>query len=413
MTIFSYIAVDSKKSSVNGTIDQPDRAGAIDALTKQGLRPISIKEAKLGSTNASFNFSKLLGGEKKIKSDQLVMFTRQLSAMVGAGVPLLRALNSLSTHIAENPILKKMLTGIIGDVEAGSTLGDALAKYPNTFNDVYVNMVRAGEAAGILEEILSRLALQQEKSTAMRKKIKSSMMYPMVLMGITVLAFFGLMFFVIPQIGKVLTDLGGADAKLPGLTLFMLGLSHFIITYWYIVFGVLGGGIYGFLQYIKTPNGKFQFHYIILRIPVVKTIVMKVAVANFARTFSALTEAGVAVLEALHVTSRAVGNVVYEKALVEAAEEVKIGKTLSSVIESKIIFPPIVSQMLLVGEETGQTDKVLVKVADFYEEEVDLAIASLSSIIEPVMIVIMGSMVGLIAASVMLPIAGLAQSIKG
>ena len=412
MTIFSYIAVDSKKAPVNGTIEQPDRAAAIGALTKQGLRPISIKETKAGSTNASLSFNKLLGGEKKIKSDQLVMFTRQLSAMVGAGVPLLRALTSLSDHVAENPTLKKMLAGVIGDVEGGSTLGDALAKYPNTFNDVYVNMVRAGEAAGILEEILARLALQQEKSTAMRKKITSSMAYPMVLMGITVLAFFGLMFFVIPQIGKVMTDLGGADAKLPGLTLFMLGMSHFIITYWYVIFAVIGGGTYGFLRYIKTPTGKFQFHYIILKIPVVKTIVMKVAIANFARTFSALTEAGVAVLEALHVTSRAVGNVIYERALVEAAEEVKIGKTLSSVIESRPIFPPIVSQMLLVGEETGQTDKVLVKVADFYEEEVDMAISGLSSIIEPVMIVIMGGMVGLIAASVMLPIAGLAQSIK-
>lgn len=412
MPIFSYLAVDSKKTSVNGTIDQPNRASAIDALAKQGLRPISVKETKITSNNSSSFLSKLAGGEKRIKSDQLVMFTRQLSAMVGAGVPLLRALTSLSEHIAENPTLKKMLNSVIGDVEAGSTLGDALARYPNTFNDVYVNMVRAGEAAGILEEILARLALQQEKSTAMRKKIKSSMTYPIVLLGITGLAFFGLMFFVIPQIGKVLTDLGGADAKLPGLTLFMLGLSRFIISYWYLVFGVLGGAIIGFTRYIKTPTGKFQLHYIILKIPVLKVIVMKVAVANFARTFSALTEAGVAVLEALHVTSRAVGNVLYERALVDAAEEVKNGKTLSSVIESKTIFPPIVSQMLLVGEETGQTDKVLVKVADFYEEEVDLAIASISSIIEPVMILIMGSMVGLIAASVMLPIAGLAQSIK-
>ena len=251
MTIFSYIAVDSKKAPVNGTIEQPDRAAAIGALTKQGLRPISIKEAKAGSTNASLSFNKLLGGDKKIKSDQLVMFTRQLSAMVGAGVPLLRALTSLSDHVAENPTLKKMLAGVIGDVEGGSTLGDALAKYPNTFNDVYVNMVRAGEAAGILEEILARLALQQEKSTAMRKKITSSMAYPMVLMGITVLAFFGLMFFVIPQICKVMTDLCGAYAKLPGLTLFMFGMSHFIITYWYIIFAVIAVALMGFCATLK------------------------------------------------------------------------------------------------------------------------------------------------------------------
>ncbi len=411
MTIFSYTAIDNKGAPVNSTIDQTDRTSAINALTKQGLRPISIKEAKTGSTSPNSMFSNLFGGNK-VKSDQLVMFTRQLSAMVGAGVPLLRALTALSNHIAESPMLKKILNGVIHDVEAGSTLGDALGKYPNTFNDVYVNMVRAGEAAGILEEILKRLALQQEKSATMRKKIKSSMSYPVVLLSITVLAFFGLMLFVIPQIGKILTDLGGAEAKLPGITLAMLGISGFITKFWYIIFVVLGGGTYGILRYIKTPRGKFRFDYLTLKLPLIKIIVMKIAVAHFARTFSALIEAGVAVLEALNVTSRAVGNAIYEKALVEAEEEVKNGKTLSSVIEANSLFPPIVSQMLLVGEETGQTNKVLVKVADFYEEEVDVAIEGISSIIEPIMIVIMGSMVGLIAASVMMPIAGLAQTIK-
>jgi len=273
-------------------------------------------------------------------------------------------------------------------------------------------MVRAGEAAGILDDILKRLAVQQEKSMTMRKKIKSSMSYPVVLICITVIAFFGLMFFVVPQIGKILTDLGGAEAKLPAITLFMLATSAFILKYWYLIFLVTGGIIFGFIRYIKTPKGKFRFHSLILKIPVIKIIIMKIAVAHFARTYSALIEAGVAVLEALSVTSRAVGNVVYEKALVEAEIEVKNGKSLSSVMESNTLFPPIVAQMLLVGEETGQTEKVLVKVADFYEEEVDTAISSISSIIEPIMIVIMGGMVGLIAASVMMPIASLAQNIK-
>lgn len=409
MPTFSYIAIDGKGSVINGSAEQLDRSAVIDAIAKQGLRPISISETKAKS--AGFDFKNLLGGNK-VKSDQLVMFTRQLSAMVGAGVPILRALNALSQHIAESPILKKILVNIIHDMEAGTTLGEAFAKYPNTFNDVYVNMVKAGEAAGILDDILKRLAIQQEKSMSMRKKIRSSMAYPIVLLSITVLAFFGLMFFVIPQIGKILTDLGGADAKLPGITLFMLGASNFMIKFWYLIFLVIGGSSYGIIRYIKTPTGKFQFHTLILKLPLIKVIVMKVAVAHFARTFSALIEAGVAVLEALSVTSRAVGNVVYEKALLEAEVEVKNGKSLSSVMEKNPLFPPIVPQMLLVGEETGQTEKVLVKVADFYEEEVDTAISGISSIIEPVMIVIMGVMVGLIAASVMLPIASLSQNIK-
>lgn len=409
MSTFAYIAIDEKGGTVNGIADQLNRAAVIDILTKQGLRPISITETKAKA--ATFNFKNILGGNR-VKPDQLVMFTRQLSAMVGAGVPILRALTALSEHIAESPVLKKILVNIIHDVEAGATLGDAFAKYPNTFNDVYVNMVRAGEAAGILDEILKRLAIQQEKSMSMRKRIRSSMAYPIVLLCITFLAFFGLMFFVVPQIGKILTDLGGKDAKLPGITQAMLATSGFMIQYWYVIVAGLIGGIYGLIRYTKTPNGKWQLHSLLLKTPLIKVIVMKVAVAHFARTFSALIEAGVAVLEALTVTSRAVGNVVYEKALIEAEIEVKNGKSLSSVMEANPLFPPIVPQMLLVGEETGQTERVLVKVADFYEEEVDTAIGSISSIIEPVMIVIMGGMVGLIAASVMLPIASLSQNIK-
>ncbi len=408
MAKFLYIATNDENKSINGTIDANDRAAVISALTKQGLHPISVKEQTVKST--SVNFGGLFKGGK-VKSDDLVMFTRQLSAMVSAGVPLLRALNSLAEH-TESEGLKKVLGGIISEVQAGAPLADALGKYPGTFSEIYVNMVRAGEAAGILDEILKRLAIQQEKNSTIRKKVKSAMTYPMVLISITVIAFFGLMLFVIPQIGKIVSDLGGPDAHLPGLTLAMLGISGFMTSYWYILLPALFGGVVLILRYIRTPAGKSQFHHLVLKLPAIKTIVIKVSVARFARTFSALMGAGVAVLEALDVTARAVGNVVYEDALHDAAERVKNGETLSSVIEKNPLFPPIVSQMLAVGEETGQTDTVLVKVADFYEEEVDVAIDGLSAIIEPVMIVIMGGMVGLIAASVMMPIAGLANQIK-
>jgi type IV pilus assembly protein PilC len=406
MPTFNYTAINAQNKSVSSSLEAADRPTAISSLAKQGLRPISLKQQ--GSKGFNFN----IFGAGKVKSDDLVIFTRELSAMVSAGVPLLRALNSLEQH-TDSDALKKVLGTIIKEVEDGAPLADSLAKYPNTFSDVYVNMVRAGEAAGILDEILKRIAMQQEKNSTIRKKVKSAMTYPMVLIIITVIAFFGLMLFVIPQIGKILTDLGGPEAKLPAITLIMLGISGFITSYWYLLFPVIIGGIVLLLRYIKTPKGKHQFHTIILKIPGIKNIIMKVAVARFARTFSALMGAGVAVLEALDVTSRAVGNVVYEKALTDAAKQVKEGASLSSIIEKNPLFPAIVSQMLSVGEETGQTDVVLVKVADFYEEEVDVAIDGLSSIIEPVMIVIMGSMVGLIAASVMTPIASLAQNIKG
>jgi type IV pilus assembly protein PilC len=408
MPKFSYVAIDSERKTINGKTELPSRASVIEALQKENLRPVSIKEVKSGSLNFNITIFK----KTKVKQDQLVVFTRQLSAMTGAGVPLLRSLSSLEKH-AEDEVMKTILGEIIKKVEAGSPLADALAKYPATFNDIYVNMVRAGEAAGILDDILKRLALQQEKSAAIRKKVKSAMAYPIVLIVITVLAFFGLMLFVIPQIGSILTDLGGPDAKLPGITLFMLGISGFITSFWFILIPALIGAVFGILQFIKTTKGKRLFDSLILKIPGVNTIVKKIAVARFSRTFSALMGAGVAVLECLEVTSRAVGNTMYEEAIKRAALGVKNGKSLSAIIEQDELFPAIVGQMLAVGEETGQTDIVLVKVADFYEEEVDLAIEGVSSIIEPVMIVVMGGMVGLIAASVMTPIASLSQNISG
>ncbi|MDX2776566.1 type II secretion system F family protein [Streptomyces caniscabiei] len=405
MPLFEYLATNSQNQPISGSIDANDRQAVMSALAKQGLRPVSVKEKTSRGFGKSF-------GSKKVKSDHIVMFTRQLSAMVGAGVPLLRSLTSLEKH-TESAALKTILADVVKDVEGGASLADALAKHPDTFSDVYVNMVRAGEAAGILDEILRRLALQQEKNATIRKKVKSAMAYPMVLVVITVIAFFGLMIFVIPQIGKILTDLGGPDAELPAITQMMLGISTFLTSFWYIIIPVIGGGIYLLMRYIKTPKGKSQFHHLVLKIPGIKSIVTKVVIARFARTFSALMGAGVAVLESLEVTAHAVGNVVYEEALLNAGEAVKNGDQLSNVIDKNPLFPSIVAQMLAVGEETGQTDKVLVKVADFYEEEVDVAIDGLSSIIEPVMIVLMGSMVGLIAASVMVPIASLSQNIKG
>lgn len=281
------------------------------------------------------------------------------------------------------------------------------------FDNIYVNMVRAGEAAGILDDILKRLAIQQEKSNTIRKKIKSAMTYPSVLVGITVVAFFGLMLFVIPQIGNVLKNLAGDDAELPALTQILMSFSNFIINFWYIIFPALFGGFFGLIKYIKTPSGKAVFDRLVLKIPGVGPIITKIVVARFSRTFSALMGAGVSVITALEVTANAVGNTVYYHSLNKAVAEVKNGRQLSSILkEEPHLWPEIVVQMVGVGEETGNTEMVLTKVADFYEEEVDLAIEQINSVIEPVMIVIMGGMVGVIAAGVMEPIASLSKNVK-
>lgn len=401
--LFTYKATRKDGTAVSGTVEAGDRAAALASLVHQGLRPLVVK-AGGGHKGQSFSFG------NKVKTSELVIFTRQFSTMISAGVPLSRGLATLQDS-PSNPYFRKILLAINKEVEGGAPLADAFAKYPNVFDDVFVNMVRAGEEGGILDEILKRLALQVELNATIKKKIKGAMTYPIVILSVTIIAFFGIMLVIMPKIGKIFTQLGGPGAQLPIYTRILLGFSHLCQKYAIFAIPVIAGLIYMLLRYLKTPTGKFQFHTVMLRTPVIKTIITKVAIARFSRTFASLMAAGVGVLEALEITGRAIGNKVIEKELAKAAEQVKNGRQLSEVIEESPHFPRIVSQMLAVGEETGKTDVVLVKVADFYEEEVSTTIDSLASIIEPIMIIFMGAGVGLIAASVMGPIASLSTNI--
>lgn len=405
MSRFAYKAMSGDGAVMTGVIDGVDRNSVVASLHKQGLKPLSL-EIDTGSTRKRKGIFK-----PKVKTQDLVIFTRQLSTMVSAGVPLLRAMTTLQTQ-SENQTLREVLGNVVKDIQSGAALGDAFAKHPDVFSDIYVNMVRAGEAAGIMDDILKRMATQEEKNAKMKKKVKGAMTYPMVILTLTIVAFFGLMIFVIPMIGKVIKDLGGEDAKLPPITEAMLTMSSFMVNQWYIVLGVLIAVVYALKKYIATPGGQYNLHRLVLRMPIIKMIVVKVAVARFARTFASLMGAGVSVLEALRITGRAIGNRVIEKELDEAAKQVTNGKQLSQALSGSKIFPAIIPQMLAVGEETGQIDKVLIKVADFYEEEVDTIIDSLSSILEPVIMVVLGAGVGLIVYSVMAPITSLATSIK-
>jgi type IV pilus assembly protein PilC len=330
--------------------------------------------------------------------------------MINAGVPLVRSLNTLNEQ-TESSALREVLSVVSKDVESGMSFAESLEKHPNVFGPIYTSMVKAGEAGGILDDILKRLAMQQEKDASIKKKIKSASAYPMVLLVITIIAFFALMTFVVPRIGQIVTDLAGDDAVLPIQTRVLLGVSDFMINYWYIFAIIVVGGFILIRRYIKTKRGRRNWHALLLRIPVIKTVITKVAIARFARIFSSLMSAGVSVLDSINVTADAIGNVIIEEELKEAGKAVTSGQQLSEPLANSKHFPPIVAQMLSVGEETGQTDQVLVKVADFYEEEVDNMVESLSSIIEPIMIVVMGAMVGLIASAVIGPISELSQTI--
>ncbi|HET7827676.1 MAG TPA: type II secretion system F family protein [Candidatus Saccharimonadales bacterium] len=402
MSDFAYNALNSKGEPISGVISAASREAAVIELRNQGSRPLSVK-AKGKSLNLNI-------GKPKVKQKDLVIFTRELSTMISAGVPLPRILSTLASQF-DSKAFREIIAGINHDVESGQPLGDAMSKFPDTFSDIYVNMVRAGEAGGILDDILKRLATQVEKDSSIRKKIRSAMAYPIVISCVTVIAFFGIMLFIIPKIAKIFTDLGGPNAKLPVYTRAMLSISHFMVHNLIFILVIFAAMIFGFRHYIKTEKGKYRWHALLLRLPVVGNIVIKIAVARFSRTFSSLMGAGVSVLDALEITGRAVGNKVIQKELVEIAQAVKNGQPLGKELLGAKFFPPIVGQMLSVGEETGKVDEVLVKVADFYEEEVDAVIDGLASIIEPVMIIVLGSVVGLIAASVMGPIANLSKQI--
>lgn len=401
---FTYTATKDGKT-IQGNAEGANKEAVIEMLHRQGAKPLVVKaESSRGGFSKKFK-----GG---VKQKDIVIFTRQLSTMISAGVPLIRAMNTLQEQ-SDSKTFRTIIQAISKDIEGGMALGDAFAKYPTVFSDVYVNMVHAGEAGGILDDILKRLAAQVEQDASMRKKIKSAMTYPVAILGITVIAFFGITIGVMPKIGKILTDLGGEDAKLPIYTQIMLDLSGFMQKYFVFIIIFMFIGAFLFRRYIRTPKGKYQFHAFLLRVPILKGIIIKIAIARFARTFASLMTAGVGVLDALEVTGGAIGNKVIEAELKEAAKAVKNGKQLSEPLSQSEHFPAIVSQMLAIGEETGQIDTILVKVADFYEEEVATIIDSLSSIIEPLMIVVLGGMVGMIAASVMGPIASLSKNIGG
>lgn len=406
MARFTYTASKDGKT-IHGTSEAASKEALIASLRKQNITPLLIKPEKAGGS-----MFKGLGFGKKVKVKELAVFTRQLSTMVSAGVPLNRSLHTLEDQ-TKSAYFKKVIAGVSKDVEGGTPLADAFKKYPNVFSDVFVNMVRAGEAGGILDEILKRLSLQIERDASMRKKIKGAMAYPVVILTVTVVSFFGIMIFIIPKLGAIIKDLGGEDAELPIYTQAMLSISGFLQKYAIPI--VIGTFIIAFFvrRYIKTTKGRYQFDGLLLRVPVISTVITKVAIARFSRTFASLMSSGVTVLEALEVTGGAIGNKVIEKELQDAAHEVKNGKPLSEPLAKSKHFPSIVAQMLAVGEESGQIDTILIKVADFYEEEVETTIDSMASIIEPIMIIILGAVVGVIAASVMGPIANLSKNVGG
>jgi type IV pilus assembly protein PilC len=401
---YTYTAIDKSGKRVSGAIEAATEANAHDSLRNRNLKILKLQK------ESSVSLAKLGLGSKKVKLKDMMIFTRQLSTMINAGVPLVRSLNTLQSQ-TENPTLKKHIGEVCKDVEGGMSFADALEKHPAIFGQIYVNMVRAGEAGGILDDILKKLAVQQEKDAHIRAKFKGAMTYPIILLSITFIVFMGLMIFVMPRLGTIIKELAGPNAELPMMTKVLLGISGFLVHQWYILLAVAVIGVFFLRKAIATPEGRRKKDQLFMKIPIINQVIKKVAIARFARIFASLMSAGVNVVDSITITSKALNNAVIEEELIEASKAVVNGQQLSVPLANSKVLPPIVSQMMAVGEETGQTDEILVKIADFYEEEVDTVVESLSSILEPIMIVVMGAMIGVIAASVIGPISKLGTQI--
>lgn len=404
MPNFHYTARTAGNTTQTGTVTAQDKSAALESLKQKGLHPLVVKPAE----KAGLKMDIKLPGSKGVKPKALVVFTRQFATMISAGVPILKALSTLKDQ-ADSPALKAALDQVTSDVEGGMSLSDALAKHPKTFSEIYINMVRAGEEGGILDQILNRLATQVEKDATIKSKFKGAMIYPGVVSAVAVVAVIFLMVGVIPKLTAILVENGG---ELPPQTKLIIAISDTLITKWPFIIAGFAGGLFVFRRWVKTDKGRRMLHKFFLKMPVFGKITMKVNVARFARTFSSLLGAGVSVNEALETTAGALSNVIVRDALLDASKMIRNGHTVSESLAASGILPEIIIQMAAVGEETGQLDTVLNKVAEFYEQEVDTVINSLSSIIEPILIVGLGTVVGFIVASVLGPITALQGSIQ-
>lgn len=391
--VFEWEGKDRNGKQVRGETRASGENQVTASLRRQGISPTKIKKRRMSSG-------------KKIRPKDLAIFTRQLATMMKAGVPLLQAFDIVGRGNA-NPSVTKLLNDIRTDVETGTSLSAAFRKYPIYFDNLYCNLVEAGEAAGILEALLDRLAVYMEKTEAIKSKIKSALMYPISVVIVAFVVVAVIMIFVIPAFKSVFSSFG---ADLPAPTLFVIAVSEFFVKFWWLIFGGIGGGLYFFFQAWKRSEAVQKFmDRLMLRLPVFGILVEKSVIARWTRTLSTMFAAGVPLVEALDSVGGASGNTVYSSATERIQQEVSTGTSLTAAMSNANLFPTMVLQMCAIGEESGSIDHMLGKAADFYEAEVDDMVAGLSSLMEPIIIVFLGGLIGGIVVSMYLPIFKLGQ----
>lgn len=402
MAVYRYTGRTRAGTIQRGEIEATDRNTAVAVLRQRQIMVTSLRP------RARDIEIRIPGLEGRISEKEIVIFTRQLSTMIDAGLPLVQCLDALHRQLT-NKEFAKVITRVKSDVESGDTFADALRKHPKIFSDFFTNMVEAGEAGGILDTILARLAAYMEKALALKAKVKSAMVYPASIIGVAILVITFLMIFVIPTFAEMFEGFG---ATLPGPTRLVISMSNFVQAYVLYFIPAAFVLVFLFRRFYRTNAGRRLVDTTMLKLPVVGPLVQKVAVARFTRTLGTLVGSGVPIIDGLQITARTAGNKVVEDAVLSIIESVKEGQTIAEPLSKRDIFPPMVVQMIEVGENSGALDIMLSKVADFYDEEVDTAVSGLTSLLEPVMMVFLGGIIGFMVVAMYLPIFKLAATIE-
>lgn len=395
MPQFKYKARDRDGTVHIGVLEASRRELVADHLSSVGLIPVQIDE----QAAKAVDWAELSTGLRRVTSQDLIIFSRQLSTLVSAGIPLLQGLSAIERQ-TDNPRLKKVLAVIRQDIEAGKAFSEALARHPGIFNKMYVSMIRAGETAGILDEILERLASLAEHDAETRSRVKAAIRYPMIVVVAICLAFAFLVSFVIPRFAAIFSKF---KTELPLPTRILIGINHAVQNYWYLILLAVALLVGGIIWYLRTPNGRWQWDRLKLKLPIFGIIFQKVALSRFARVFASMQKSGISMMLTLDIVAETVGNVVIAKSVTEMREALREGKGLVRPMEASGLFPPLVVQMVAVGEETGNIDVMLNKVSDYYDKDVDYALRNLSSLIEPILLLFVGGMVLLLALGIFLP----------
>ena len=403
MATFVYKVRDRTGKVFTGNMEGENRGVVASRLQEMDYFITSVSEKK-----KNILFSNQTTLFQNIKLRDLTIFYRQFATMVNAGLTLVNSLDILTKQV-ENKALSNVIKIVKSDIEEGFTLANAMAKHPQVFSELYISMVRAGEVGGVLDEILKKIADLMEKEFAIKQKIKSAMAYPSFVIGAAALMAIFMLTFILPQFVGVFAQFGG---ELPALTQFFVTLTYLFNKYWYIFFMVIGGLIFAFLAYTKTTNGKLNFDKFKLNAPIFGEINRKGAIARFTRIFGTLIKSGVPILEALSVSSNAIGNLVISKAVLGAKTKIKEGQSISGPLAASGVFPPMVTQMIMVGEESGELEEMLVNVAKFYDQEVDRTVEKLTAIIEPLMMVFIGLTIGTMIIAMYLPIFNMVNLIQ-